>query len=63
MSCHILFKGIHFALPYSTQTWNAYFIERLLKIKKTGKIKHAFNKDKTRSIIFKRKPKVDVSFA
>ncbi len=54
MTYHILFKGIHFVLSYSTQRWNAYVAGNLLKIKKTGKMKHAYNKDKTNSIILKR---------
>ncbi len=33
MSYHILFEGIHFGLPYSTQRWNAYVAGNLLKIK------------------------------
>ncbi len=50
MSYHILFKEIHLVLSYSTQRWNAYVVGNLLKIKKTGKMKLAYNKDKTRSI-------------
>ncbi len=33
MSNDILFKGIHFVLPYSTQRWNAYAAGNLLTIK------------------------------
>ncbi len=61
MSYHILFEGIYFVLSYSTQRWNAYVAGNLLNIfylniinEKTGKMKHAYNKDKTRSINLKR---------
>ncbi len=47
MSYYILFEGVYFVLPYSTHIWNAYVAGNLLKIKKTGKIKHAYSKDKT----------------
>ncbi len=46
----ILFKGIYFALPYSTQRWNVYAAGKLRKIK-MRKMKHAYNKDKTLYII------------
>ncbi len=36
-----------------THIWNAYVAGNLLKIKKTRKMKHACNKDKTRLIILK----------
>ncbi len=39
-------------LSYSTHIWNAYVAGNLLKIKKTRKMKHAYNNDKTRLIIF-----------
>ncbi len=43
-----------FALFYHIQhTWNAYVARSLLEIK-NGKMKHAYNKDKTRLIILKR---------
>ncbi len=54
MSYHILFEWIYFVLSYSTRRWNAFVAKNLVKIKKTGKIKHAYNKDKTHSIILKR---------
>ncbi len=53
MSYHILFEGMYFALSYSTQIWNVYVAGNLLKIK-NRKNKHAYNKDKARSIILKR---------
>ncbi len=53
MSYHMLFKGIHFVLSYSTQRWNAYVEGNLLKIK-TGKMKHDYNKKRTRSIVLNR---------
>ncbi len=52
MSYHILFGGIYFVLSYSTHTWNANVAGNLFK--KTGKMKHAYKKDKTRSIILER---------
>ncbi len=61
MSNHILFKEIHFVLSYSTQRLDAYFAENLLKIKKTGKMKHVYNKAKTRSFSLKIEPKCDLS--
>ncbi len=33
MSYHILLKGIHLVLTYSTRRWNAYVAGNLLKIK------------------------------
>ncbi len=33
MPYRILFEGIHFGLPCSTQRWNAYVAGNLLKIK------------------------------
>ncbi len=33
MPYHVLFKGVHFVLSYSTQRWNAYVAVDLLKIK------------------------------
>ncbi len=59
MSYHILFKGIHFVESFSAQRWNVYVGGNLLKIR-NGKMKHAYNKDKTRSIILKRKLNGDV---
>ncbi len=53
MSYRIWFEGVCFALSYSTHKWNAYVAGKLLT-KKTRKMKHACNKDKTRSIILKR---------
>ncbi len=53
MSYHILFEGVCFVLSYSTHVWNAYVAGNLLKIK-NAKMKHAYNKDKTRLIILKR---------
>ncbi len=44
MSNNIFYQGIHFTLAYSTQTWNAYVAGNLSKIKKPGKIKHAYIK-------------------
>ncbi len=42
-----------FALFYHiSHTWNAYVAGNLLKIKKTGNMKHAYNKDKIRLTIF-----------
>ncbi len=61
MSYYILFEGVCFVLSYSTHIWNAYVAGNLLKIKKTLKMKHAYNKAKTRLIILKRKSKGDVS--
>ncbi len=60
MSYHILFKGIHFVLSYSMQTWK-FIAGNLFKIKKPGKMKHAYNKDKRCSIILKRLPKGGVT--
>ncbi len=54
MSYHILFEGGCFALSYSTHIWNAYVEGNLLKIKKTGKMMHVYNQDKTHLIILKR---------
>ncbi len=54
VSCHILFEGIYFVLSYSAHMWNAYVAGNLVKIYKTGKPMHVYNKDKTRSIILKR---------
>ncbi len=54
MSDHILFEGVCFVLSYSTHIWIAYVAGNLLKIKKTKKMKHAYNKDKARLIILKR---------
>ncbi len=51
---HILFEGIYFVLSYSTHIGNAYAAGNALKIKKQKKMKQAYNKDKTRSIILKR---------
>ncbi len=51
MKYYILFKRIHFVLSYSTQRWNACVAGNFFKIKKTGKMKHAYNKDKTCLII------------
>ncbi len=42
-----------FALFYQIPHTYAYIAGNLLKIKKTGKMKHAYSKDKTRSIILK----------
>ncbi len=53
MSLHILFEGAYFVLSYSTPIWNAYVAENLLR-KKTRKMMHAYNKDKTCLIILKR---------
>ncbi len=50
MSNHILFEEIYFVLSYSTPIMNAYVAGNLLKIKKTEKMKHAYNKDKARSV-------------
>ncbi len=52
MSYYILFEGAYFALRYSTHIWNANAAVHLLKIKNT-KMKHVYNKDKTRLIILK----------
>ncbi len=41
-------------LLYSTQRRNAHVAEHFLKVKKTGKVKHTYNKDKTRLIDLKR---------
>ncbi len=54
MSYHILFKEIYFDLLCSSHIWSAYVAGNLIKIKKTGKMKYAYNKDKTLSIILKR---------
>ncbi len=58
MSYHILFEGIFFVLSYSTHMWKAYVGWNLLEIKKTEKMKHAYNKDKARHNYFE---KIDVS--
>ncbi len=58
-SYHILLQGIHFVSLSSTYRWSAYVAGNSLNIK-TRKMKHAYNKDKTRSIILKRYPKADV---
>ncbi len=52
-SNHVLSKGVHFVLSYSTQRWYSYVAGNLFK-KKTGNMKQAYNKDKTRSINLKR---------
>ncbi len=49
MSYHTLLEVVCFVLSYSTHIWNEYVAGNLLKIKKTGKMKHAHNKDKARS--------------
>ncbi len=54
MSIHTSLKGIYFVLSYSTHIWNAYVAGNLSKFKKTQKMMHAYNKDKTRLIILKR---------
>ncbi len=61
MSYHILFDVVCFVLSYSTHKWNAYVAGNLLKIKKTRKMKHAYNRDKTRLIIVKGWSKGDIS--
>ncbi len=52
--CPILFEGICFVLLYSTPILNAYVAGHLLKIKKTRKTKHVYNKDTTLLMILKR---------
>ncbi len=54
MSNHILLEGVYLVLSYSTHIWNAYVAGYLLKIK-TRKMMHAYNKDKTHSIILKQR--------
>ncbi len=54
MLYYILFEGVCFVLSYSKHIWNAYVAENLLKIKKTLKMRHAYNNDKTHLIILKR---------
>ncbi len=54
VSYHMLFEEINFVLSNFTHIWNAHVAGNLLKIKKTRKMKHAYNKDKTGSIILKR---------
>ncbi len=51
MSYHIVFEGIYFVLSNSTQIWTENVAGNLLKIKKTRKMKHVYNKDKKRAII------------
>ncbi len=48
MAYHILFEGVYFVLSYSPNIWNVSVAGNLLKIKNTGKTKHAYSKDKTR---------------
>ncbi len=49
----MLFEGIYFVLSYFTHIWNAHVAGNLLRIK-NAKMKYAYNKDKTGSIILKR---------
>ncbi len=51
LTYHVLFEGVCFVLSYSTHIWSAHVAGDLLK--KTRKMKHAYNKEKTRSIILK----------
>ncbi len=61
MSYHSLFEGVCFVQSYSTHTHGMHMALEIY-LKKTGKMKHAYNKDKTRSIILKRQPECDVSW-
>ncbi len=61
MSYHIFLEGVCFVLAYNTHIWKAYVAGNVIKIKKRKKMKHAYDKDKTRLLILKRKSKVDVS--
>ncbi len=54
----MLFEEIYFVLSNFTHIWNAYVAGNLLKII-IRKMKHAYNRDKTLLIIFKRKPNCD----
>ncbi len=48
------YKSHYPDVAQTSLSFNTYVAGNLLKIKKTGKMKHVFNKDKTRSIILKR---------